>query len=261
LEVFFMRATITQINASQLETDWLKLIEHIRVNESEFVLLPEMVFADWFCATPDVDETIWEDAVRSHEAWLARLSELGAKFVVGTAPRNIRNNKHNMAFSWTAEAGLQWIHSKTYLPDEDGFWEATWYDRAPVDFQPATIDGVRVGVMICTELWFMQHAREYGQQGVHLIVSPRCTPYATNDKWLVGGRTAGVIAGAYCLSSNPAGRSAHDQLGGAGWITDPEGNVLGLTSAEEPFCTVELDLAAADVAKAAYPRYVDDRGL
>jgi N-carbamoylputrescine amidase len=253
-----MKVTITQIDPSQLESDWSRLVDHIQANSSEFVLLPEMTFSDWFCASQDVEDIIWQNAVQSHDTWLVRLSELGTKVVVGTAPRNLQNKKYNVAYVWTPNTGIQWIHRKTYLPNEDGYWESTWYDRAPVDFQPVTIDGKNIGAMICTELWFMQHAREYGQQGVHLIVNPRSTPYSSNDKWIAGGRTAGVIAGAYCLSSNQAGQAAQVKLGGAGWISDPEGIVLGVTSEDAPFITMDVNLTNAESAKSKYPRYVDD---
>ena len=256
-----MKATIAQLNHSQLKSDWAKLIDHIKANNSEFILLPEMTFSKWFCTSQNVDDTTWQNAVQSHDTWLERLPELGANIVIGTAPRNIGNKKYNVAYVWTANTGIQWIHNKTYLPNDDGYWEATWYDRAPIDFQPIIIDGINIGVMICTEIWFMQHARDYGQQGVHLIVNPRSTPYSTNDKWLACGRTTGVVAGAYCLSSNQAGQADQVKLGGAGWITDPESVVLGITSEDEPFITVDIDLQYAESSKNEYPRYVDDSDM
>ena len=80
-----------------------------------------------------------------------------------------------------------------------------------------------------------------------------------SKNWLAGGRTAAVCSGAYCLSSNlwaPAGDKA--DLGGLGWITDPEGNILATTSPDDPFATVEIDLAFARDSKRTYPRYVPE---
>ena len=256
-----MKATITQVNAAQLETEWTKLIQHVQANESELLLLPEMCFAPWFCAGRERDEGIWQAAVESHGCWLERLPESGAKIVIGTAPRNVNGKRHNVAYVWTAEEGLRWIHGKTYLPDEDGYWEASWYDRAPIDFQAAAVGGIRIGVMICTEIWFMQHARDYGKQGIHLLLNPRSTPAYSNAKWLAGGQSAAVAGGAWCLSSNHAGQADHVQLGGAGWTSDPDGHVLAVTTADRPFITLDLDLQAADAAKTTYPRYVDDSPL
>ena len=57
--------------------------------------------------------------------------------------------------------------------------------------------------------------------------------------------------------SNVQNWEASDQ-GGGSWIIDPDGEVLGLTTADEPFLTLDLDLALADLAKKTYPRYVAD---
>ena len=256
-----MRVTISQIDGGALESQWPGLIQHCRAEKSDFLLLPEMCFSPWFCAAPDPDERIWDAAVSAHDRWLSRLPELGVPMVSGTAPRRIEGQKRNASYVWTSERGLQWHHQKTYLPDEAGFWEATWYDRGAVDFPTLQIGGLRLGVMICTEMWFLQHARAYGQRGIHLLLSPRSTPLETNDKWLAGGRTAAVVSGAYCLSSNHAGRVDDLELGGCGWLCDPEGRTLALTSDEQPFATVAVDLKAAEDAKRGYPRYVDDSPL
>ena len=199
-----MRATITQIDASQLHRDWEELREHVSRERSHLVLLPEMCFAPWFCTAPEYDESVWQATVSAHERWLERLPELGDVIVIGTAPRDEDGNRYNVAYAWNAERGLQWIHQKTYLPNDDGYWEANWYDRAPIDFQPVSLGELSIGVTICTEIWFMQHAREYGKRGIHLLLNPRSTPAFSNEKWLAGGRTAKVVAGAFCLSSNHA---------------------------------------------------------
>ena len=253
-----MKATITQINAEQLESDWARLKAHVAAERSQLILLPEMGFATWFCKEPQFDSGVWDRAVAAHAGWLERLDELGAEIVVGTAPRDLAGRRSNCAYCWTRDHGLVWIHSKTYLPRDEGYWEANWYQRAPIDFQPQHIGELSIGVMVCTEIWFMQHARDYGKAGVQLLLNPRSTPWQTNDKWLAGGRTAAVVSGAFCLSSNHAGQADQVKLGGAGWICEPDGAVLATTSEDTPFVTLELDLRQADAAKSTYPRYVDD---
>ena len=66
------------------------------------------------------------------------------------------------------------------------------------------------------------------------------------------------MAGAFCISSNRSGGGSGIQWGGSGWIIDPDGEVLGLTSSEEPFLTLDLDLEEAESAKETYPRYVSE---
>ena len=252
-----MKATVTQLNASRLELDWADLRSHIAESGSQLVLLPEMCFAPWFCAAKAYDEPTWKAAVAAHENWLGRLHELGADIVVGAAPRDINGKRQNWAYCWTRH-GINWIHGKTYLPNDEGYWEASWFDRAPIDFQPHRIGDLTIGVTICTEIWFMQRSRDYGKAGVQLLLNPRSTPLHTNDKWLAGGRTAAVVAGAFCLSSNHAGNVGDLRLGGMGWICEPDGAALATTSDDAPFVTLDLDMQAADYAKSTYPRYVDD---
>jgi N-carbamoylputrescine amidase len=72
----------------------------------------------------------------------------------------------------------------------------------------------------------------------------RATPLETVDKWIAGGRTAAVISGAFCISSNHQGMALDKKtiLGGVEWIIDPEGNVLGKTDDQNPFKTLEIDV-------------------
>jgi N-carbamoylputrescine amidase len=150
-------------------------------------------------------------------------------------------------------------HHKYYLPDEEGFWEASWYHRGDRRFTPIESGDMRLGFLICSELWFMEHARAYGKAGVNLIVTPRATEKATVDKWLVGGRTAAVVSGAFSLSSNRASSDGHlTNFGGQGWVIGPDGEVLGLTSREQPFVTIDIDLHQAEQAKQTYPRYIPE---
>ena len=80
----------------------------------------------------------------------------------------------------------------------------------------------------------------------------------TVDRWTLAGRTAAIIGGVYCLSSNRCGVQSAVTFGGAGWIINPAGEVLGVTSNDAPFLTLDVDLDVAEAAKNAYPRYVKD---
>ena len=195
-------------------------------------------------------------------ALAAALAELAPALVLGSRPVERRGLRQNEGFAWELQNGYQATHTKYYLPDEDRFWEASWYQRGDGDFSVFASHVVRdtlyVGFLICTELWFMQRARTYGKQGIHILANPRATERGTADKWLAGGRAAAaVVSGAFCLSSNrSASGTQPGDMGGLGWIVSPDGEVLGLTSVERPFVTVEIDLSAAERAKTTYPCYV-----
>jgi N-carbamoylputrescine amidase len=256
-----LRVTVCQLadDPAALESDWEKLSVHIRAAKSDLVLLPEMPFAGWFPRSRKFDARVWQQAVDAHLGWLAGLGALAPAAVLGSRPVNAPGGqRYNEAFVWQPDSGVRPAHRKRYLPDEAGFWEASWYERGPGRFEPVAVGAACAGFAICTDLWFFEHARAYGRAGAHLLANPRATERATVDKWLAAGRAAAVVAGAYCLSSNRAGAgSAGAAMGGQGWIIDPDGAVLALTSQASPFATVTIDLAAAERARHSYPRYVE----
>lgn len=239
---------------------WESLVDHVGTNQSDLILLPEMPFYRWLSQTNDVDPAEWERAVRAHDEWIDRLNQLAPATVISSRPVIDGGIRRNVGFVWDPETGAVDIHAKHYLPDEPGFWEASWYQRGDGGFSIADTSVAKIGFLICTELWFTQHARDYGRLGTHIIVCPRATPTSTAPKWLAGGRAAAVVSGAFCLSSNLAGPTSEGgDFAGVGWIVEPEeGEVLGQTSSAEPFLTVDVDLAEADHAKTTYPRYVKD---
>jgi N-carbamoylputrescine amidase len=255
-------ATVCELpNESEpFEAAWHDLVAHVVEHQSDVVVLPEMPFAPWIAATDKLDPAVWARAVALHDAWLLRLAELGEATVVGSRPVTLDRRRLNEAFAWHAVHGYQKTHYKYYLPDEPEFWEATWYERGEKRFDSAETANGTMGFLICTELWFTEHARSYGRQGTQMLICSRATEAPTTEKWLMGGRAAAVMSGAFCLSSNRGGVDARGHAwGGHGWIIEPDqGTVLGTTSAKRPFFTLEIDLSEADQAKSKYPRYVGE---
>jgi predicted amidohydrolase len=236
-----------------LEEDWAGLVAHVRSEGSDLVVLPELGFAPWFAAERSADAATWEASVSAHDRWLDRLGELPAA-AIGTRPVTRSAGRRNQAYARERGGVVLPLHDKSYLPDEPGFWEASWYDRGTGGHAVTHLAGIRAGVLVCTELWFLEHARALGRSGAHVIATPRVTPSSSLDRWLAGGRACAVVAGAWSLSSN----SAEPQHGGLGWAVDPEGEVVATTSRERPWVTVDVDLPAVEAAKLRYPRYVPE---
>jgi N-carbamoylputrescine amidase len=253
-----MRVTVCEMDddVQSFERDWERLVDHVRRERSDVVLLPEMPFSPWFASAPAFDAVAWRRAVEAHEQWFTRLGDLSPATVLGTRPVEHGGQRLNEAFAWSASRGYQGMHVKAFLPCEEGFWESRWYEPGDGTFEPAeVVAGAAFGFQICTELWSMAHAQRYGRSGVHVIATPRATSKTSVDKWLAGGRVAAVVAGAYSISSNRSGPENGPDFGGAGWVIGPDGDVLAVTDRTDPIRTVALDLAVAERAKGTYPRY------
>jgi N-carbamoylputrescine amidase len=157
------------------------------------------------------------------------------------------------------EGSVRPLHRKHYFPDEPGWFECDWYSADQSGFQVSNIQGIQVGVLLCTEAMFSEHARAYGKQHAALIAIPRSSG-SDLVSWKTAGAMASIVSGAYVVSSNRAGVSKRGtRFGGGGFAFAPHGRLLGVTDAENPVQSFELDVAASIAAQREYPCYIPER--
>lgn len=254
-----MRVTVCELpeDRTAFEYAWNDLVDHVATEESDLVLLPEMPFAPWLPVSPNSDSAAWKQAVTDHNEWITRFDALAPATVLLSRPTIRHDRRLNEGLMWTPAGGAETTHEKRYLPEETGFWEATWYDSGERDFSPVECAGALTGFLICTDLWAVEEARRYGQAGAHLIVNPRATEATTLEKWRAGAQATSVVSGSFVASSNRA--TVEDDrsdviFGGEGWIVDPDGTMIARTSRSQPFVTVDINLDVSEQAKETYPR-------
>jgi N-carbamoylputrescine amidase len=234
--------------ATRHEAAWTDLVCFLQTRPTDVVVLPEMPFCDWqMFMTRTIDPAVWGAALAVHDAMLARFIELQTPLVLGSRPVEVQGKRLNQAFCWTREGGYRGAHTKYYLPDEPDGWEATWFAQGDREFAPMAVGPLTVGFQLCTELLFTEPAWEIGRGGAHLIAAPRAT--SGHRRWPM----AAVMSGCFVASAN---RRSYDSAAFAGrsWLVSPEGEILGETSADMPYLTVEVDLEEANRAKHTYPR-------
>lgn len=257
----FLNVTVCQLPEKQtlLPSAMAALELHLRETHSDLLLLPELPFDQWLPRSQNSSLARWQEAALRHDKTLEEFQPSQEVLIAGTRPVCADGQAYNQAFYRDCETGLHPCHKKYYLPEEDGFWEASWYQRGPKSFEAiATLKGV-LGFLICSEIWFTEWARAYARQGTQLLLCPRATESASSQKWLAGGQAAAIMAGAFCLSSNRCGVDGDGRhWAGAGWVISPDGDVLAVTDAATPFQTVSIDLTLADQAKKTYPRYIQE---
>ncbi len=252
-----MRVTVCELSDEQgaFKKDWELLKDYLVANQSDLVLLPELPFHEWIAGDKEKMHQLKQKAVDKHEEWLARLGELGVDMVVYTKPVLTQGKYHNSAFLWKKGDGHYPIHAKHHFPNEEMFWEGELYSPDENGFQVFTIGELKIGILICSEVWFTEHARSYGEQNIDLLLCPRATGAQSVPQWVRCGQTLSVISGAYCLSSNKTGVSKSGfKWGGNGWISQPlDGELIGTTNESSKFFTAEIDLSLTKAAKKDYP--------
>jgi len=237
-----------------LEAAWSALCDHTGAEASELVVLPEFVFVEPLWLLDRFDAVAWSHAEAVADHWLQRLPELRAGYVVGTRPVTAGDKHYNEGFLWSPGGGIVPLRRKFYLPDQNGGFEARWFDRGTADFPVYAAGELSFGLNICTELWALDSCRAYASTDATAIIAPRATSATTTGKWLSLGTVAAVTSGCYCLSSNRV--QSDGACGGVGWIIEPDGALLARTSSIERFCTREIELERSRRARTTYPRYV-----
>ena len=173
--------------------------------------------------------------------------------------RELDSARVNEAFVWTARDGAIGAHTKQCFPDEEGYYEARWFERGERNFRVVSAGDAKVGFLLCTEIMFNEHARRYGRNGAQLILSPRAVGKASLPRWLVAMRMAAIVSGCYVLTSNRGGTDSKGQLfGGCGWVIDPEGELVAQTSRATPIVFHEIDTDYIARAQKEYPCYVKE---
>ena len=258
-----MKVTICELNDERkaFAEDWESLTEYLDREPSDLLLLPEMPFCEWWADTPEFNSEKQLSAVEIHAEYIKNFETLHAKNILYSRPVAKNGRFHNVAFIWNAVRGEVPVHTKQYFPQEPYFYEETWFDADDTGFKVLEVEGLRIGVLLCTEMWFTQHARKYGELGADLLLCPRATGISSVDQWIRCGQTLAVISGAFCLSSNRTGTAGNGfRWGGNGWIAQPaDGKLLGVTSARQKFLTIDIDISLAQNAKKEYPLYVNTR--
>jgi predicted amidohydrolase len=258
-----MKVTVCELsdNERHFTDDWNKLKLHLDDYHPDLLLLPELPFSKWIAAEKKPCDECKMQSVEKHERWMTELEKLSAKQIVYSRPVIEEQKFYNSAFVFDIDSGHRKIHSKSFFPEEPHFWEQTWYD--PEDeksFNAFELNGIKIGVLLCTEMWFTEYARQYGKQGIDILLCPRATGIDSVNQWIRCGQTLSVISGAYCLSSNKSGKGDHAfQWGGNGWVAEPmSGELLGKTTDKRKFITKEIDITKSRNAKTEYPLYVRD---
>lgn len=236
--------------AADAKSMWRFLEDGLAGTPVDLLVLPELAGVDSFWESPDFDDATWRRAVAIHATMAEELKHIAARRIMGTRAVDVDGLRWNESFLWKPKVGLVRGRPKAWLPQQEGGWEASWFDRGPQNILPQRDGELCFSELVCTEIIVSTAARRLGQAGVQLIAAPRAT--GGHARWEVATRMVAIAAGAFVVTANRRG----GRLAGGSWIVAPDGDILARTTADNPIVRLEIDLAAADAAKLTYPRNI-----
>jgi len=236
---------------------WEELKGAVTAARPDLLVTNELPFGPWLAESEFFSEDRARLSFRAHAMGLEGLIDLNVPAVISSRPIWNGSRLANEAFA--LEKGVvRALHRKQYFPNEPGWYESEWYSGDGSGFTVADVLGINVGVLLCTDAMFNEHARAYGKQKASLIVIPRASGKET-DSWKIAGAMAALVSGAYVVSSNRFGRGeGGTEFGGGGFAFGPQGRLLAITAPAQPIQTFDLDPRVAESAQRDYPCYVQE---
>src|ERR1051326_672617 len=189
-----MKVTVCEMsdNEDDFISDWNELTIHLDQHKPDLLLLPEMPFSKWIGYEKEVNEESKTKSVEKHEKWMMKMERFNAAHIVYSKPVIAGDKFFNTAFVYVKGKGHSEIHTKSFFPEEPLFWEESWFDHGEKKFELLEISGIKIGVLLCTEMLFTEYARQYGKQGIDILLCPRATGMSWVDRWIRCGQTLAI---------------------------------------------------------------------
>jgi NAD+ synthetase len=157
----------------------LGAVTEARRGGADLVITPELSL----CGYPPEDLVLRPAFLEACADELSRLAaEVSGTTVLIGYPEAAERKRHN-SVAVVRDGGIAAIYRKGELPNYTVFDEQRYFEPAR---EPCVIDvaGVRVGIIICEDVWFPGPARAAREAGAQLIVVPNGSPYHTRQQAL-----------------------------------------------------------------------------
>lgn len=235
---------------------WEEIEEHVKNSNTDILITNEMPFGAWRPVGQNFDLVQAQQWAEEHEMYLEALQNLAVNSVISSRPILVGDKLINEAFLLENNQ-YKVLHHKHYFPAEEGWNEASWFKKELDGFTVEQVGDIKIGVLLCTELMFNEHARDYGRSEVDLIVAPRASGRNVIN-WEAACSMAAVVSGSYVVSSNRVGNSKphNPEFGGYGVAYAPGGEKLDSTNTKNPIKVIEVDAAISKEARSQYPCYL-----
>ncbi len=246
---------------------------------ARLVVLQELHRSRYFCQTEDtarfdLAEPIPGPSTRRIGS-LAR--ELGVVVVASLFERRAAGLYHNTAAVLERDGSLVGLYRKMHIPDDPGYSEKFYFTPGDLGFAPIDTSLGRLGVLVCWDQWYPEAARLMALAGAEMLIYPTAIGWDGADEpaererqreaWITVQRAHAVANGLPVAACNrvgdepdPSGRSGGIRFWGSSFACGPQGEILGVASADQhQVLLCELDLARSEQVRRIWPFLRDRR--
>ena len=256
------------------------LIREAAKGGGQTVLLPELVFHDYFCIEEnlrhfDLAHTLDTAPAKTLQA-LAK--ELKIALVLPFFEKRAAGVYHNSAAVFDADGSVAGLYRKMHIPHDPGFNEKYYFTPGDLGFQAIATKHGKLGVLICWDQWFPEGARLTALQDSDVLLYPTAIGWDDSesgqlspaeakalearhlDAWITVQRSHAITNGVYVAAANRVGREGHLRFWGNSFIAAPGGEILArMGSEEEGVIFADIDPAFVEMERRVWPFLRDRR--
>lgn len=146
-----------------------------KYEEADLVAFPEMVLSG-YPAEDLVLKPTFIDHVMAEAENLAKQFKDGPVVLLG-APWRVDGKIYNAAL-FLDGGKIAHVHLKCHLPNYGVFDEVRIFDAGTVaDVAPYAVNGVKVGALVCEDMWFADTVARHKEKGAEILISLNGSPY------------------------------------------------------------------------------------
>lgn len=232
----------------------LKDLRRARDVGVDLALFPEMAITGY----PPEDLLLKPHFVERAEAAVQALAQETREVVAIVGFPELELDLYNAA-AVLAAGRIAGVYRKAYLPNYGVFDEQRYFARGDGALV-LDLDGIRVGVTICEDLWYPDGPAQWAavEGGAGLVVSPAASPYARGKgeerERLFSVRSMDYSC--YVVFCNLIGGQDEIVFDGRSVVTDPLGRVVARGRPfEDDFIVVDLDVQGVTRRRLHDPRW------
>ena len=247
---------------------------------ARLVLLPELHATPYFCQTAEAALFDLAEPIPgpTTETLAGAAREHNINIVASVFEHRTAGIYHNTAVVIDTAGNIAGIYRKMHIPDDPGYYEKYYFTPGDLGFRPITVDGIKIGVLVCWDQWFPEAARLMALAGAEILIYPSAIGWDPNDSgdeqqrqreaWLTVQRGHAIANNLPLMSSNrvgfeadPSNQTAGAQFWGSSFICGQQGEWLAQADTEsETVITAAIDRQRTEDVRRIWP-YLRDRRI
>lgn len=235
------------------------LAERVRAAEGDLVLFGEL-FLPGYTARDRFAELALSVEGPEFDGLKKLARETKKNFVVGFARRD--DERRGLLYDSAAlvtRRGKVEVYDKWFLANFGPFEERLWFTEGR-KLAVHDVDGVRVGLQICYDLFFPELTKAYALMGADLLVNISASPTTSRGSFERIFPARALETGTFFAYCNVAGTQDDVVFWGGSQVWGPRGDEKGKAPYVDPsVLTVDLDLAELEAARPLRPTARDTR--